>query len=108
MVLIGLIMLAGIVVNNSIVLVDYINYLRRSEGMNKIDAVLRAGTARFRPILMPPSTTVLGLLPMAMGLGEGGEIRAPMAITIIGGLLVSTLLTLVLIPVVYTLFDRGQ
>ena len=107
-VLIGLIMLAGIVVNNSIVLVDYINYLRRSEGMNKIDAVLRAGTARFRPILMTTSTTVLGLLPMAMGFGEGVEIRAPMAITVIGGLLVSTLLTLVLIPVVYTLFDRGQ
>ncbi|MDP6701864.1 MAG: efflux RND transporter permease subunit, partial [Candidatus Latescibacteria bacterium] len=66
------------------------------------------GTARFRPILMTTSTTVLGLLPMALGLGEGAEIRAPMAITVIGGLLVSTLLTLVLIPVVYTLFDRGQ
>ena len=107
-VLIGLIMLAGIVVNNAIVLVDYINHLRRSEGLAKIDAVLHAGTARFRPILMTTSTTVLGLLPMALGLGEGAEIRAPMAITVIGGLLVSTLLTLVLIPVVYTLFDRGQ
>jgi HAE1 family hydrophobic/amphiphilic exporter-1 len=107
-VLIGLIMLAGIVVNNAIVLVDYINHLRRSEGLAKIDAVLQAGTARFRPILMTTSTTVLGLLPMALGLGEGAEIRAPMAITVIGGLLVSTLLTLVLIPVVYTLFDRGQ
>ena len=101
-------MLAGIVVNNAIVLVDYINHLRRSEGLAKIDAVLHAGTARFRPILMTTSTTVLGLLPMALGLGEGAEIRAPMAITVIGGLLVSTLLTLVLIPVVYTLFDRGQ
>ena len=107
-VLIGLIMLAGIVVNNAIVLVDYVNHLRREEGMKKIEAVLRAGAARFRPILMTTSTTVLGLLPMALGLGEGAEIRAPMAITVIGGLLVSTLLTLVLIPVVYTLLDRGD
>ena len=106
-VLIGLIMLAGIVVNNAIVLVDYINHLRRDEGMEKFAAVLRAGEVRFRPILMTTSTTVLGLLPMALGLGEGAEIRAPMAITVIGGLLVSTLLTLVLIPVVYTLFDRS-
>ena len=106
-VLIGLIMLAGIVVNNAIVLVDYINHLRRNEGMEKFVAVLRAGEVRFRPILMTTSTTVLGLLPMAIGLGEGSEIRAPMAITVIGGLLVSTLLTLVLIPVVYTLMDRS-
>jgi HAE1 family hydrophobic/amphiphilic exporter-1 len=106
-VLIGLIMLAGIVVNNAIVLVDYINHLRRNEGMEKFVAVLRAGEVRFRPILMTTSTTVLGLLPMALGLGEGSEIRAPMAITVIGGLLVSTLLTLVLIPVVYTLMDRS-
>ena len=105
-VLIGLIMLAGIVVNNAIVLVDYINHLRRTEALPKIEAVLRAGELRFRPILMTTSTTVLGLLPMALGLGEGAEIRAPMAITVIGGLLVSTLLTLVLIPVVYTLIDR--
>jgi HAE1 family hydrophobic/amphiphilic exporter-1 len=107
-VLIGLIMLAGIVVNNAIVLVDYVNYLRREEGMAKMAAVLRAGELRFRPILMTTSTTVLGLLPMALGLGDGAEIRAPMAITVIGGLLVSTLLTLVLIPVVYTLLDRGD
>ena len=106
-VLIGLIMLAGIVVNNAIVLVDYINRLRRDEGMEKFAAVLRAGEVRFRPILMTTSTTALGLLPMALGLGEGAEIRAPMAITVIGGLLVSTLLTLVLIPVVYTLMDRS-
>jgi HAE1 family hydrophobic/amphiphilic exporter-1 len=106
-VLIGLIMLAGIVVNNAIVLVDYINHLRRNEGMEKFVAVLRAGEVRFRPILMTTSTTALGLLPMAIGLGEGAEIRAPMAITVIGGLLVSTLLTLVLIPVVYTLMDRS-
>jgi HAE1 family hydrophobic/amphiphilic exporter-1 len=107
-VLIGLIMLAGIVVNNAIVLVDYINHLRRDEGMEKIAAVLRAGELRFRPILMTTSTTVLGLLPMAVGLGEGAEIRAPMAITVIGGLIVSSVLTLLLIPVVYASLDRGR
>ena len=76
-VLIGLIMLAGIVVNNAIVLVDYINRLRRDEGMEKFAAVLRAGTVRFRPILMTTSTTVLGLLPMALGLGEGPRSARP-------------------------------
>ena len=107
-VLIGLIMLAGIVVNNAIVLVDYINHLRRVEGMEKMAAVVRAGELRFRPILMTTSTTVLGLLPMAIGLGEGAEIRAPMAITVIGGLILSSALTLVLIPVVYVSLDRGR
>ena len=106
-VLIGLIMLAGIVVNNAIVLVDYINRLRRSEGMSKQDAVMRAGRLRFRPILMTSMTTILALLPMALGFGEGAEIRAPMAITVIGGLLVSSLLTLIVIPVVYTLVERN-
>ena len=107
-VLIGLIMLAGIVVNNAIVLVDYINQLRRRDGMAKIDAVVRAGVLRLRPIMMTTSTTVLALLPMALGFGEGAEIRAPMAITVIGGLLVSTVLTLLLIPVVYTSLDRSR
>jgi HAE1 family hydrophobic/amphiphilic exporter-1 len=107
-VLIGLIMLAGIVVNNAIVLIDYVNQLRRDGGLKKMEAVMRAGELRFRPIIMTTATTVLGLLPMALGLGEGAEIRAPMAITVIGGLLLSTLLTLVVIPVVYTLFDRGE
>ena len=107
-VLIGLIMLAGIVVNNAIVLIDYVNQLRRESGMKKLEAVLRAGELRLRPILMTTSTTVLGLLPMALGLGEGAEIRAPMAITVIGGLILSTMLTLVIIPVVYTVFDRGE
>ena len=108
-VLIGLIMLAGIVVNNAIVLVDYINQLRRRDnGLPKIEAVLEAGRLRFRPILMTTATTILALLPMALGLGEGAEIRAPMAITVIGGLLVSTILTLVVIPVVYTSLDRAN
>ena len=101
-VFIGLIMLAGIVVNNAIVLVDYINTLRRS-GMAKMDAIVRAGSVRLRPILMTTSTTVLGLLPMALGLGDGAEIRTPMALTVIAGLTSSTFLTLVVIPTVYSL-----
>jgi hydrophobic/amphiphilic exporter-1 (mainly G- bacteria), HAE1 family len=102
---IGIIMLAGIVVNNAIVLVDLINQLR-AQGKQRIDAIMEAGTARLRPILMTSLTTTLGLLPMAMGFGEGSEVRTPMAITVIGGLTVSTLLTLVVIPVVYSLMDK--
>ena len=107
-VLIGLIMLAGIVVNNAIVLVDHVNQLRRQEGVAKMAALVQAGSVRFRPILMTTSTTVLALLPMALGWGEGAEVRAPMAITVIGGLLLSTVLTLLVIPVVYSLLDRGD
>ena len=107
-VLIGLIMLAGIVVNNAIVLVDYINTLRRRDGLPKFEAVAEAGRLRLRPILMTTSTTVLALLPMAMGVGQGSEIRAPMALTVIGGLLLSTLLTLVVIPMMYTVLERGE
>jgi HAE1 family hydrophobic/amphiphilic exporter-1 len=103
---IGVIMLAGIVVNNAIVLVDLINQLRRA-GQDATAAILEAGRARLRPILMTTSTTVLGLLPMALGFGEGAEVRAPMAVAVIGGLVVSTLLTLVVIPVMYSLLDRG-
>ncbi len=104
---IGVIMLAGIVVNNAIVLVDLINQLRAS-GMEKFAAIREAGRARLRPILMTTMTTVLGLTPMAVGFGEGSEVRTPMAITVIGGLLASTLLTLVVIPVVYSLLDRKR
>jgi HAE1 family hydrophobic/amphiphilic exporter-1 len=104
-VLIGAILLAGIVVNNAIILVDYTNQLRR-EGMAKLEALRRAGSVRLRPILMTTATTVLGLLPMAIGFGEGSELRAPMALTVIGGLLTSTLLTLLIIPAVYSLVDR--
>ncbi|HEX7063317.1 MAG TPA: efflux RND transporter permease subunit [Woeseiaceae bacterium] len=102
---IGVIMLAGIVVNNAILLVDRINH-NRGRGAGKHAAILEAGRSRLRPILMTTLTTVLGLLPMALGIGEGAEVRAPMAITVIGGLSVSTLLTLVVIPVVYSLLDR--
>ncbi len=104
---IGVIMLAGIVVNNAIVLVDLINQLRAA-GKDRNDAIIEAGIARLRPILMTSLTTALGLLPMALGFGEGSEVRTPMAITVIGGLLVSTLLTLVVIPVVYSLLDRKR
>ncbi len=104
---IGVIMLAGIVVNNAIVLVDLINQLR-AKGMDRFDAIMEAGSARLRPILMTSLTTALGLLPMALGFGEGSEVRTPMAITVIGGLLVSTLLTLLVIPVVYSLLDRKR
>ncbi|HET6592816.1 MAG TPA: efflux RND transporter permease subunit, partial [Xanthomonadales bacterium] len=104
-VFIGLIMLAGIVVNNAIVLVDLINQLRR-DGAERIAAIQEAARLRLRPIMMTTLTTVLGLLPMALGLGEGSEMRTPMAITVIGGLLTSTLLTLVVVPVMYSLLDR--
>lgn len=100
----GVIILAGIVVNNAIVLIDYINQLR-SKGMSMYDAIIKAGPVRLRPILMTTLTTVLGLVPLALGLGEGAEQQAPMAITVIGGLSFSTLLTLVFIPVMYTLFE---
>ena len=107
MVFLGMIMLAGIVVNNAIVLVDYINQLRE-RGQDRITAVITAGQARLRPILMTTLTTVLGLMPMAIGFGDGSEIRAPMAITVIAGLTVSTLLTLIVIPTVYLLFDKKE
>jgi len=98
--LIGAVMLVGIVVNNAIVLIDTVNQLRRS-GMAKLEAVMRGGHLRLRPILMTTLTTVLGLLPMALSLGEGAELRAPLAITVSFGLLLSTVLTLVVIPAVY-------
>ena len=101
---IGAIMLAGIVVNNGIVLVDRINQLKRG-GQELGLAVLQAGQERLRPILMTTSTTVLGLLPMALGLGEGAELRAPLAVTVISGLLLATVLTLVVVPVIYTLLS---
>ncbi|MFQ5604991.1 MAG: efflux RND transporter permease subunit [bacterium] len=106
-VLIGMIMLAGIVVNNAIVLIDYINRLRK-QGLAKREAIKQAGQVRLRPILMTTLTTVLGLLPMALGLGEGAELRTPMAVTVIGGLLMGTLLTLVVIPTVYDVVVREK
>ncbi|HHW66263.1 MAG TPA: efflux RND transporter permease subunit [Epulopiscium sp.] len=101
---IGLIMLVGIVVNNAIVLIDYIIQLRK-RGYDRTEAILEAGPTRLRPILMTTLTTVLGMLPMALGIGEGAETMAPLATAVIGGLSLSTILTLVVIPLNYTLFD---
>ena len=99
--LMGLIMLIGIVTNNAIVLVDYVNLIRREQGLSAERAVIEAGRLRLRPILMTTVTTILGLLPLAIGWGAGAEIQAPLARTVIGGLGAATLITLVLIPVVY-------
>jgi len=104
-VFIGLIMLAGIVVNNAIVLIDLINQLR-AEGKMRMQAIQEACRSRLRPIIMTTLTTTFGMLPLALGLGEGAEVRAPMAITVIGGLLMSTMLTLIVVPVLYSLVDR--
>ncbi|OFW17017.1 MAG: hypothetical protein A3H29_07635 [Acidobacteria bacterium RIFCSPLOWO2_02_FULL_67_21] len=104
---IGLIMLAGIVVSNAILLVDYTNTLRRRDGLPIREAVELAGRRRLRPILMTSAATILGLVPMASGLGEGGELQAPLARVVIGGLVASTMVTLVLVPAVYTLFEEG-
>ncbi|QDP41619.1 efflux RND transporter permease subunit [Radiobacillus deserti] len=101
---IGVIMLAGIVVNNAIVLVDYINILR-ARGMERQEAILEAGVSRMRPILMTTLTTILGMLPLALGYGEGAETQQPLAITVIFGLTISSIFTLFLIPVVYTYLD---
>jgi HAE1 family hydrophobic/amphiphilic exporter-1 len=104
---IGVIMLGGIVVSNAILLVDYTNILRRRDGMALREAVEVAGRTRLRPILMTTLTTILGLVPMALALGEGSELQAPLARVVIGGLTASTLVTLVLVPAVYTLFEEG-
>ena len=103
--ILGIIMLGGIVVNNGIVLIDYINTLTK-RGKKTFDAVIEAANTRLRPILMTTLTTVLGLLPLALGIGEGAELRSPLAITVMGGLLVSTFLTLVVIPSVYLIADE--
>jgi HAE1 family hydrophobic/amphiphilic exporter-1 len=105
-VFLGMIMLAGIVVNNAIVLVDYIGQLKQ-RGLALEDAVVQSGAVRLRPILMTTATTVLGLVPMALGLGDGAELRTPLALTVISGLTISTILTLVVIPTIYVVVDRA-
>jgi HAE1 family hydrophobic/amphiphilic exporter-1 len=107
LVLIGAVMLSGIVVNNAIVLVDAINRRRRAEGHEPDDAILEAGKERLRPILMTTTTTVLALLPMTLGLGAGDALRAPLAITVIGGLLAATALTLIVTPCLYRILSGG-
>lgn len=103
--IIGILVLVGIVVNNGIVLVDYINQ-QKEKGMPSHDAIMMAVRDRVRPILMTALTTILGLLPLAFGIGEGTEMNQPMGIAVIGGLISSTLLTLYIVPVIYSLFDR--
>ena len=105
MAFIGIIMLVGIAVNDSIILVDAINQLKRG-GLSRADAILEAGQRRIRPIIMTSLTTILALLPLTFGIGEGAALRSPMALAVIGGLVTSTLLTLVVIPCVYDVIDR--
>jgi hydrophobic/amphiphilic exporter-1 (mainly G- bacteria), HAE1 family len=104
---IGVIMLAGIVVSNAILLVDYTNVLRRRDGLPIREAVELAGRTRLRPILMTTLTTILGLVPMSLAIGDGAELQAPLGRVVIGGLLASTLITLVFVPTLYTLFEEG-
>ncbi|MCA9396400.1 MAG: efflux RND transporter permease subunit, partial [Candidatus Omnitrophica bacterium] len=99
-VILGVILLGGIVVNNGIILIDFINS-QISEGTDLDTAVVQAGSVRFRPILMTAMTTILGLLPLAMGIGEGSKLQSPMAIAVMGGLLIATFLTLAVIPAIY-------
>jgi multidrug efflux pump subunit AcrB len=104
---IGVIMLTGMAAKNAILLIDYTNVLR-ARGLELFDAVQRASQVRFRPVIMTTLSTVLGLLPIALGYGAGGEARAPLGVAVASGLLVTTLLTLVAIPVVYALLERTR
>jgi HAE1 family hydrophobic/amphiphilic exporter-1 len=105
---IGCIILGGIVVNNAILIVDQASYLRKDRGLSPCDAVYEAGRRRLRPILMTSMTTIMGLLPLALGWGEGAEAQAPMARVVIGGLLSASMITLVVIPIMYTVFYRAR
>ena len=105
--MIGFVMLAGIIVNNGIVLVDYVNQLRR-EGMNKKDAIVNSAKTRLRPVLMTAITTIISMSTMAIGMGKGVEMSQPMAIVVVGGLVYGTLLTLVLVPCLYDAFNREK
>lgn len=102
--LIGIIFLLGLINKNAILIVDYINQLRKS-GLSRTEAILKAAPIRLRPILMTTAATILGMLPLALGLGAGAELRSPMAVAIIGGLVTSTLLSLIVVPVIYTILD---
>ncbi|MGL5547278.1 MAG: efflux RND transporter permease subunit, partial [Tannerellaceae bacterium] len=104
--LIGAVMLVGIVVKNGIVLIDYVN-LNRERGMSIITAVVNGGRSRLRPVLMTTATTVLGMIPLAIGTGQGSEMWRNMGIAIIGGLSFSTIITLIIVPVLYAVFGRN-
>ena len=105
--LLGVILLAGIVVNNAILLVEYIEQGRRYRGLTREQAVVEAGAVRLRPILMTTLTTAFGMLPLAIGIGDGSELMRPLAIAVVGGLSVSTLLTLFVVPSAYLVLNRG-
>jgi HAE1 family hydrophobic/amphiphilic exporter-1 len=102
-----MVVLAGIVVNDAIVKVDYTNQLRR-RGMNLREAIMEASRVRLRPILMTTVTTAFGLFPMSLGLGRGAELQQPLAISVVGGLILATFLTLILIPVAYELAEKRK
>jgi HAE1 family hydrophobic/amphiphilic exporter-1 len=104
----GVLMLVGIVLTNAIVLVDLVERLRREKGMMISEAVYEAGKSRMRPILMTALTTMIAMLPLALGLGEGSIFSSELAIVVIGGLFSSTLLTLLVIPVIYSMFKREK
>ena len=105
MALVGMVMLVGIVVNNSIVLVDYINQCR-DRGMELFDAILEGGKVRMRPVLMTALTTILAMSPLALGLGESGENWAPMARSVMGGLAAGAIFTLLVVPIIYMIFEK--
>lgn len=105
--MVGLLVLTGIVVNNAIVYVDYVNTLRK-QGMERDEALYTAGPVRLRPILMTALTTIIGLIPLMLGFGEGSEIQAPMATVIVFGLSFATLITLIFVPVMYKLLDEWR
>jgi HAE1 family hydrophobic/amphiphilic exporter-1 len=105
---IGCIMLGGIVVNNAILLVDHINLLRHRDNLPLREAIEEAGRRRIRPILMTASTTILAMIPLAIGLGEGGEVQAPLARAVIGGLISATMITLVIVPSMYLFFESKR
>ena len=104
--LIGLIFLLGLLDKNAVLLIDYINQLRQA-GLSRTEAILKTGVVRLRPILMTTASTILGMLPIALGIGAGAELRQPMAVAIIGGLITSSLLSLIVVPVIYTLLEDG-
>lgn len=106
--LIGFVMLCGIIVNNGIVLVDYINNLRANSGMQRVEAIVEAGRTRMRPILITALTTILGLSVMALGIGTGAEMMQPIAVVCIGGLMYATFMTLFIVPVIYDIFSRKE
>jgi HAE1 family hydrophobic/amphiphilic exporter-1 len=105
--IIGIVMLVGIAVNNSIILVDRINQLKLA-GLSLTDAIVQAGQQRIRPILMTTLTTILALLPLTLNIGEGSSLRSPMAIAVVGGLITSTLMSLIVIPCVYYLLEQAK